>query len=64
MSYQVFQERVRELVKRSGSGSVVFCHEDGKHIAKCTDGVTITGNVLSRRVFVRWGNGHTAYAAI
>ena len=40
MSYDVFKERVRGLVNRSGS-KVSFHHEDGKHIARCSDGVTI-----------------------
>lgn len=63
MSYDVFKERVRGLVNRSGS-KVSFHHEDGKHIACCSDGVTIIGNVLCPRVLVKWGSGHTAYATI
>lgn len=39
MSYDVFKERVRGLVNRSGS-KVSFHHEDGKHIARCSDGIT------------------------
>ena len=35
MSYDVFKERVRGLVNRSGS-KVSFHHEDGKHIARCS----------------------------
>lgn len=53
MSYDVFKERVRGLVNRSGS-KVSFHHEDGKHIARCSDGVTIIGNVLCPRVLVKW----------
>jgi hypothetical protein len=63
MSYDVFKERVRGLVNRSGS-KVSFHHEDGRHIARCSDGVTIIGNVLCPRVLVKWGSGHTAYATI
>lgn len=63
MSYDVFKERVRGLVNCSGS-TVSFHHEDGKHIAHCSDGVTIIGNVLCSKVFVQWGSGHTAYAEI
>lgn len=44
MSYDVFKERVKGLVNRSGS-AVRFSHEDGRHIARCSDGVTIIGNV-------------------
>ena len=63
MSYDVFKERVRGLTNRSGS-KVIFSHEDGKHIARCSDGVTIIGNVLCPRVLVKWGSGHSAYATI
>ena len=54
MSYDVFKERVKGLVNRSGS-AVRFSHEDGRHIARCSDGVTIIGNVSCPRVLVKWG---------
>ena len=38
--------------------------EDGRHIARCSDGVTIIGNVSCPRVLVKWGSGHSAYADI
>lgn len=63
MSYDVFKERVKGLVNRSGS-AVWFSHEDGRHIARCSDGVTIIGNVSCPRVLVKWGSGHSAYADI
>ena len=63
MSYDVFKERVKGLAKRSGS-KVSFSHEDGKHIARCSDGVTIVGNKFCPNVLVKWGSGHTAHATI
>lgn len=63
MSYEVFCNRVGDVVKRTGS-SARFFHEDGKHIARCANGVTIIGNSESPRVFVKWGSGHAAYANI
>ena len=63
MSYDVFKERVKGIVKRSGS-KVSFSHENGKHIARCSDGVTIVGNKYCPNVLVKWGSGHTAYANI
>lgn len=63
MSYDVFKKRVRGLAKRSGS-CVSFHHEDGKHIARCSDGVTIIGSSACPRVLVKWGSGHSAYATI
>lgn len=63
MSYAVFQEKVSGLVKKSGS-KVRFSHEDGRHIARCSDGVVIIGNILCPNVLVKWGSGHSAYAVI
>lgn len=63
MSYEVFCRRVSAIVKRTGA-KARFSREDGKHIARCTDGVTIIGNSECRNVLVKWGSGHTAFAAI
>lgn len=63
MSFDAFRKRVTDIAERSGS-RVSFSHEDGKHIARCSDGVTITGNVLCPVVTVRWGSGHTATTTI
>lgn len=54
MSYDVFKERVKGLVNRSGS-AVRFSHEDGRHIARCSDGVTIIGNVSLPTSFGQMG---------
>ena len=65
MSYEVFCKRVNDVVKRNKiGGSVRFSRDEGKHIAECTDGVTIIGNSVSSRVLVKWGSGHTALATI
>ncbi len=63
MSYDVFQERVKGLVSQVGS-AVTFTHEDGQHIARCSDGTTIIGNTICSKVLVKWGSGHFAYATI
>lgn len=63
MSYEVFCRRVSAIVKRTGAKARFFS-EDGKHIARCTDGVTIIGNSECPSVLVKWGSGHTALAAI
>lgn len=63
MSYDVFCERVTDIVNRSGS-KVRFSRENGKHIARCSDGVTIIGNSECPRVLVKWGSGHSALTAI
>lgn len=63
MSYQAFIERVSRFVRAAGS-KATFSHEDGKHIARCADGVTIVGNAVCSKVLVKWGSGHTAYAFI
>lgn len=63
MPYEVFCQKVSAITRRAGS-SVRFHHEDGKHIASCSGGVTIVGNTLSRAVSVRWGSGHQARTVI
>lgn len=57
MSYEKFQSLIGSLVKKSGGGiSVDFRHtEDGKYMARVSDGTVITGNPSSMRVAVRWG---------
>lgn len=58
MSYKLFCDKVRELVKKSGISNPVrfFIHDDGRFFAKC-DGVTIVGNSKSKSVRVSWGYG-------
>ena len=63
MSYKVFKNKVERLAKATGS-KAKFHHEDGKHFAWCSDGVTIIGNVTCLRVLVKWGSGHSAMANI
>ena len=63
MSYDVFCKRVNDVVKRAGSAVEIY-RKDGKHIARCSDGVTIIGSSECARVFIKWGSGHTAYAII
>lgn len=63
MSYEDFRIRVSDFVDRSGS-KASFSHEDGIHIARCSNGVVITGNAYCIRVCVKWGSGHRAYATI
>lgn len=67
MSYEVFRRKVNALILRIDGGIIaVFSHnsDDGRHIAVCSDGTIITGNDISVKVTVSWGNGHTAIAAI
>ena len=63
MTYEAFQSSVRALARRAGLAPV-FSHENGRHIARFPGGVTVTGNTVSPRVFVKWGSGHTAMASI
>lgn len=67
MSYEKFQSLIGDLVKRSGGGiSVKFRHtEEGKYIARVSDGTVFTGNPLSMRVTVRWnGRNHQSVVDI
>ena len=65
MQFDDFCSKVKRMVKRADCKvDVKFCHEDGKHIARFSDGMSIIGNTLSKRVFVKWGSGHTAMAVL
>lgn len=63
MSYEVFCKQVSDIVRRTGANAKFF-KEDGKHVAHCTDGVTIIGNSECPNVLVKWGSGHMAIATI
>lgn len=64
MSYENFQSRVNALIARVGGITADFSHEDGKHIAVCSDGTKIVGNAISTSVKVIWGSGHASHAII
>ena len=68
MSYEVFQQRVNQLVNgmKGVKPTVKFRHdaERGKHYANFSDGTTIIGNTVAKRVMVQWGSGHRATATI
>ena len=66
MPYDIFEERITRLMMVSGSevGFVSISREDGKYIAKFSNGVTIIGNASCQKVFVIWGSGHAAHAII
>jgi hypothetical protein len=65
MSFESFCERVITVFGVSGEPcDVSFRREDGKHIARFSNGVKIVGNALSRSVMVFWGSGHAARATL
>ena len=65
MSFLEFKERVEKALKSSGALLYAdFKHEDGKHIARVSNGMKIIGNNISKKVMFCWGSGHRAVAAI
>ncbi len=67
MSYAVFCRKIGDLVKRSGFSVTVRLRkdaDDGRYIARFSDGTTIIGNGISKKVTVRFGSGHQAMAEI
>ena len=68
MSYETFQKRVNALVDRMNDSkpTVKFRHdaERGKHYANFSDGTTIIGNTIAKKVMVQWGSGHRSIATI
>ena len=65
MAFETFKKRVSALVSKAGATARFHHEDDGRHIAHCSDGVTIIGNTNSpNKVCVKWGSGHMAYTAI
>lgn len=65
MSFEVFQKSINDIIHKAGGGiSADFRTEDGKHTARLSDGTTITGNLSSLKVSVKWGSGHQAMATL
>lgn len=61
MAFEVFCNQVRDYMKKAEVKTVEFLREDGKHIARLPEGVTISGNTVSRRLCIEWGSGHRAF---
>lgn len=67
MSFEAFVKHVNRIIEKAGGGiKVRFSNEpeDGKYIARCSDGTTITGYETCIKLSVRWGSGHVAMAAV
>lgn len=63
MTYEVFCKCIRKLLMETGTAARFSnCH--GRHKAVCSGGVVIVGNTKSKRIFVKWGSDHLAYAYI
>lgn len=52
MSYELFCSKVQGICSRAGL-SAVFSHENGKHIARVSDGCIIEGNSIAPSVVIR-----------
>ena len=66
MSYETFSAKVKALIRKAGAGITAdfLTDDNGRHIAKCSDGTTIVGHARSLTVTIKWGSGHVAMAAI
>ena len=66
MTYEDFQAYVNAIIDKlkDDKPEVSFSHSDGRHYARFSDGTTIIGNSVAKRVMVRWGAGHAAHATI
>lgn len=62
MSFIPLVSRIRAMF---GAEAIVkSSSEDGQHLVYLRGGVTVSGNTLSRKVTVNWGNGHCAMAVL
>lgn len=64
MSYEVFCKKVYELLRALNMKARFIKTDDGRYIAKVSDGSTIIGNSVSLKVTLRWASGHQAMAEI
>ena len=68
MAFETFQKRVNDILSRikGAKPKVIFRHdpESGKHYANFSDGTTIIGNTVAKKVAVKWGSGHMSTVAI
>ena len=53
MTFETFESKVRAYCKYTGVRAVRVFHEDGKHIARLSNGDEITGNSDSSSVTIR-----------
>lgn len=51
MSYELFCSKINAICGRAGL-SARFSHEDGRHIARISDGSIITANTVSTSVCI------------
>lgn len=59
MEFKTFIEVIGEIANKVGtSARVAHDEENGLYIAKFPGGIKATGNSISKRITVRWGNSH------
>lgn len=71
MSFESFMKRVNAVVDKSNEGFVgndrirvdfSIDEENGKFVARCSDGTVILGNSLTVKMTVVFGSGHCGMA--
>lgn len=60
MTYAEFVGVIYEGFAKKANTRVTFDHVDGRHIAKCQGGMTLTANNITTTITCRWGSGHQA----
>lgn len=63
MSFAEFRSGCSQYSAETGDRlKSVTVNQDGQYIARFASGSMIVGNGVCKRVCVRWGSGHMAYA--
>lgn len=59
MEFKTFTEAIGKITNELGI-SARFTHDEeiGLYIAKLPGGIRATGNSISKKITVRWGNSH------
>ena len=58
MRFEKFCSLVADYLAAAGCSGVFGIDDNGKYIVRSSDGKTFTGNSFSKKITVRWGDGH------
>jgi len=59
MAFESFKEKIERYLEPLGATAKYEVNDNG-YTAKCSNGVTFTGNSICKKLSVKWGSGHLA----
>lgn len=60
MDYEFFSQTANRYARKAGTKVVECFHNEDKkiHVARFSDGMTMTANKINPSITCRWGSGH------